>query len=304
MSSRWPSRSSRLDIARSIQLQAIPALDVTRAEAEVSRRDQDLTIARTNLQLQESLIKNALTKTLDDPVLEEMPVVPTDTLAGQDGAGHAGAHPRSDSGRRCRTRPNCRSRSIDLAQPRDQPQGRANALLPTVDLVGSYGGTGLAGWTNPAYTLGGMNRPCRPDFGGAFSNAFNGSAPDYFVGLHRQYPIRNRVAKADQYRSELEYRQAEVRLEAAEEADSHRGPQRAIRAGAERGPGAAAAKGPRSGAEAFRDHAERAAVGRGFQLSDLGSAARSGPGATRPGECHDGLSRNHRSSWTVQPEEL
>ncbi len=43
-------------------------MDVMRAEAEVSKRDQDLTVARTNLQLQESLMKNALTKSLDDPV--------------------------------------------------------------------------------------------------------------------------------------------------------------------------------------------------------------------------------------------
>ena len=40
-----------------------------KAEAEVSKRDQDLTVARTNLQLQESLMKNALTKSLDDPTL-------------------------------------------------------------------------------------------------------------------------------------------------------------------------------------------------------------------------------------------
>ena len=39
-------------------------MDVMRAEAEVSKRDQDLTVAKTNLQLQESLIKNALTKNL------------------------------------------------------------------------------------------------------------------------------------------------------------------------------------------------------------------------------------------------
>ena len=65
---------------KQLQLEAIPAMDVMRAEAEVSRRDQDLTVAKTNLQLQESLIKNALTKNLDDPVLESMPVVPTDRL--------------------------------------------------------------------------------------------------------------------------------------------------------------------------------------------------------------------------------
>jgi outer membrane protein TolC len=50
-------------------------------------------------------------------------------------------------------------------------------------------------------------------FGGAFSDAFNNSSPDYFVGVNLNIPIRNRVAKADQYRSELEYRQAELRLQ-------------------------------------------------------------------------------------------
>src|SRR5437879_13579197 len=53
-------------------------MEVLRAEAEVSKRDQELTVARTNLQLQETLMKNAVTKSLDDPVLESMPVVPTD----------------------------------------------------------------------------------------------------------------------------------------------------------------------------------------------------------------------------------
>ncbi len=33
------------------------------------------------------------------------------------------------------------------------------------------------------------------------------------MGLNLSIPIRNRVAKADQYRSELEYRQAELRME-------------------------------------------------------------------------------------------
>src|ERR1700685_988686 len=65
---------------KQLQLDSIPEMDVTRAEAEVSRRDQDLTVARTTLQLQELLIKNALTRRLDDPVLEAVPVVPTDRV--------------------------------------------------------------------------------------------------------------------------------------------------------------------------------------------------------------------------------
>ncbi len=65
---------------KQLQLESVPAMDVMRAEAEVSKRDQDLTVARTSLQLQETLMKNAITKSLDDPVLEAMPVVPTDRM--------------------------------------------------------------------------------------------------------------------------------------------------------------------------------------------------------------------------------
>ena len=65
---------------KQLQLESVPAMDVMRAEAEVSRRDQDLTVARTSLQLQETLMKNAITKSLDDPVLEAMRVIPTDRL--------------------------------------------------------------------------------------------------------------------------------------------------------------------------------------------------------------------------------
>src|SRR5262249_4950349 len=68
-----------LDNARTqLQLASSPAMDVMRAEADVSKRDQDLTVAKTNLQLQELLMKNALTRSLDDPVLESVPVIPTD----------------------------------------------------------------------------------------------------------------------------------------------------------------------------------------------------------------------------------
>jgi len=68
-----------LEIGRKqLALQAIPAMDVMKDEGEVANGEQDLTIAKSTLQFQELLIKNALTKNLDDPILEAMPVHPTD----------------------------------------------------------------------------------------------------------------------------------------------------------------------------------------------------------------------------------
>ena len=51
------------------------------------------------------------------------------------------------------------------------------------------------------------------DWHGAVNGAFNNSAPDYYVGINVNIPIRNRVAKSDQYRAELETRQAELRTQ-------------------------------------------------------------------------------------------
>lgn len=201
-----------LDIARKqLKLEAIPGLDVTRAEAEVTRRDQDLTIARTNLQLQESLIKNALTRTLDDPLLEEMPVIPTDRL--QDRKVQVDMNPIQDLIQEAlQARPELSESIIDLHNREISRKSAINALLPSVNLVASYGGTGLGGLTNPSSTgSSGITVPA--GFGSTFYNTFNGSASDYFVGASLNIPLRNRIAKADQYRSELEYRQAQVRLE-------------------------------------------------------------------------------------------
>jgi len=197
-----------LDNARKqLKLEAIPEMDVMKAEAEASKRDQDLTVARTNLQLQESLMKNALTRTLDNPTLEEMPVVPTDQMQPDTEANE----PILDLiDRALRSRPELLETDIDLANRQISRKAAGNALLPSLALVGFYGGTGLGGEPNPAAP----NPSDVPsDLLGTWRNTFNNSSPDYYVGISLNIPFRNRVAKADQYRSELEYRQAGLRKE-------------------------------------------------------------------------------------------
>ena len=194
---------------KQLKLEAIPEMDVMKAEAEASKRDQDLTVARTNLQLQESLMKNALTKTLDDPALEEMPVVPTDQVQAETEA----SEPILDLiGRALRSRPELQETDIDLVNRQISRKAARNALLPSLALVAFYGGTGLGGELNPAFQ-GDITSSVPTDLPGTWRNTFNNSSPDYFVGLNLNIPFRNRVAKADQYRSELEYRQASLRKE-------------------------------------------------------------------------------------------
>ena len=195
---------------KELQLQSVPAMDVMRAEAEVSKRDQELTIARTSLQLQETLMKNAITKSLDDPVLESMPVVPTDAQVQP--APIEVTRPIQDLiSEALHNRPELAVSDIDLLNRQISNRAARNALLPSLSLVAFYAGSGLAGPMNPVSPH--VQSTAPPDFAGALQNAFNNSSPDYSVGLNLSIPIRNRVAKADQYRAELEYRQAELRLE-------------------------------------------------------------------------------------------
>jgi outer membrane protein TolC len=199
-----------LDNARKqLQLQSIPEMDVLRAEAEVSKRDQELTVARTSLQLQETLIKNAVTKSLDDPVLEAMPVIPTDRMQAEQP--RAAQSIQDLISQALHDRPELAESDVDLVNRQISRRAARNALLPSLSLVGFYGGSGLAGPLNPLCK--GCTSSVPVDFGGALQNTFNNSSPDYYVGLNLNIPLRNRVAKADQYRSELEYRQAELRLE-------------------------------------------------------------------------------------------
>jgi outer membrane protein TolC len=199
------------NVRKQLQLESVPAIDVVRAEAEVSRRDQDLTVARTSLELQETLMKNAITKSLDDPALESMPVIPTDKMEVEV---IQSAQPIQELIAQAQHgRPELAESDIDLVNRQISRRAARNALLPSLSVIAFYGGSGLGGPLNPTYNLGQNVSNVPIDFAGALENAFNNTSPDYYVGLNLNIPIRNRVAKADQYRSELEYRQAELRLE-------------------------------------------------------------------------------------------
>jgi outer membrane protein TolC len=205
-----------LDNARKqLKLESIPEIDVMRAEAELSKRDQDLTVARTSLQLQETLMKNAVTKNLSDPLLEAMAVIPTDRM--QTEQIQQVTSPIQDLiAEALQNRPELAETDVDLVNRQISRKAARNALLPSLSLLGFYGGSGLAGPLNPL-CLQQPQQNCTSsvpvDAAGGLANTFNSTSPDYYVGLNLSIPLRNRVAKADQFRSELEYRQAELRRE-------------------------------------------------------------------------------------------
>ncbi len=196
---------------KQLELQAIPEMDVLKAEGDLSVRQQDLTVARTNLELQELYMKNTITRTLDDPVLEEMAVVPTDHIANQIETISAPVQDMITAALKNRTE--LQESTRDLENRALSRKTARNALLPTLDLYGVYAGTGAGGTMNPKYYDSTVTTTLPGDYGGVLKGALNNSAPEYRVGLSLTIPLRNRIAKADQYRTELEYRQSQVYLE-------------------------------------------------------------------------------------------
>jgi outer membrane protein TolC len=196
---------------KQLELQAIPEMDVLKAEGELAIREQDLTVARTNLELQELLMKNAITRTLDDPILEEMPVVPVDHIGSQ-------IQPNSEPVQdmiiaALKNRTELQESGLDLQNRELSRKTARNALLPSLTAYGFYAGTGTAGQLNAKYYDQTVPTILPTDYGGALKSALDNNSPEYQVGFQLNIPLRNRIAKADQYRTELEYRQSQVYLE-------------------------------------------------------------------------------------------
>ncbi len=201
------------DDRKQLELQAIPAMQVVKDEADVATREGDLTVARATLKLNELYMKNVLTKTVEDAALEDMPVIPLDRAGRPDD--NADAPVQTLIAEAEKNRPDVAMDQIAMEIARISLRTIRNELLPTFNLYGEYAGVGYGGVPNPL-CAGSGNCPAAGlarGFGGAFQNTFNYTSPEYQVGFELQITLRNRIAKADQFRSTLEFRQRELQFE-------------------------------------------------------------------------------------------
>ena len=201
------------DDQKQLKLQAIPAMQVMKDESAVASAEGDLTVSKATLKLNELLIKNALTKTIDDPTLADMPVIPLDLKGTPDP--NASEPINQLIAEAEKNRPDVSEDQISMQIAQNNLRTIKNELLPRLSLYGQFIGAGFAGEPNPACQLGtsGCSTTLPNDFAGAFENTFNYSSPEYQVGFQLNVPLRNRVAKADQFRAVLDFRQRELTYE-------------------------------------------------------------------------------------------
>src|ERR1700722_19630027 len=218
------------DTKKQVEIGSLAPIENVRAQSTVAQDQQLVTLAQTNLQLDQLLMKNALTRTLKDPRLATADVIPTSTV---DIPTQEEVTPTEDLiNDALRHRAELVETRIDLNTRDYSNKAVRSALLPSLDAFAYYAGSGLGGSQSPAnlcanqtpeqLQLGFCAGPGRvppvgsTGIGGTWDQMVNSTAPDKGVGLQLNIPIRNRAAQAVQIRSELEYRQAQMRQQQIE----------------------------------------------------------------------------------------
>jgi outer membrane protein TolC len=205
------SQKNLHDDENQLKLNAIPAMQVMKDQSDVATSEGDLTVSRATLRLNELLMKNAISK-MDDPAIDEMPVIPLDRTGPPDSNASKSMDDLISEAEK--KRPEVAIYQMSAEVQKQALKDINSELLPTLNMYGYYAGAGTAGPANPYCSLGAECATSLPTgFPGMFQNIFNYSSPEYQVGMTLSINLRNRQAKADQFRAVLAYRQSQIQSE-------------------------------------------------------------------------------------------
>ncbi len=198
------------------EIGSMAGIEVTRAAAGVSSSKEDLLIAQTNVQQQEIVLKNALTRNVTENTwLDTVHIVPLDHYE----------IPKTEEVRPVQdliqealgSRVEIAQAKINLNSQQIMTKGTKNALLPSLSAFADVNNVGLAGPLNPIY-----NGCCGlpggffvGNTGTVLSQIVDRNFPNYSAGLSFNIPIRNRVAQADYVTDQLQLRQRELQMQRA-----------------------------------------------------------------------------------------
>jgi outer membrane protein len=206
------------DNRKQLEIGTLAPLDVVNSDSAVATDKQALVAAKTNLEYQQLLMKQAIARNLNDPQLSNAPVIPTDRVA-------LDRLPEEDMSvedlvkQAYVNNPQIEQAVLNMKNNEITIKAFKNGLLPVVDAYAFYGGSGLGGAQNPDALNFNTGKPYTPGtfpsiaYSTVLSNVFNNSSPDKGVGVNMTVTLRNRTQQADQARSQMEYRQSQMRLQ-------------------------------------------------------------------------------------------
>ncbi|MBI4893837.1 MAG: TolC family protein [Acidobacteria bacterium] len=202
------------DNKKQVQIGTLAPIEIVRAEARVAQAQQDLTNSETALLQQETIIKNALSRTgVASPSVAEARIIVTDSLAQP---GNEQLDKLKDLVETALTsRPDLEQTRIGIENTKIAMSGSRSQLMPSLDVTAAFQNNSLSGSVNSlltgyppgtspadAYFIGG--------YGNALAQIMRRNFPDYSVGFNLSIPVRNRTAQADYVRDQLTLRQSEL----------------------------------------------------------------------------------------------
>ena len=210
------------DNKKQVEIGTLAPIAIVQAEAEVAARQQDLVVSETQVLQQETVIKNALSRTgVASPALAEARIVPTDRIRVPE---LERIEPIQDLiARALDNRPELGRIRIQLDNSKINLKATKNALLPQLSAYATLNNNALSGEINSLpipSTIPGVAPQLRsstavdPFFLGGYGNflrqMFARNFPDYTFGVQLSIPLRNRSAQADMVSAQLSLRQSEV----------------------------------------------------------------------------------------------
>jgi outer membrane protein TolC len=212
------STSLEKDDEKQLQIGSMAPLDVVNARSQTSSDQQALIASQSNLEYQQLLMKQAIARNLDDPRIASAPVIPTDRVTLVE-TPEEHMSPEDLVRQAEANSPAVEQAILNMKNDEITLKAAKNGLLPTLDAYAFYGAEGLGGAQSPDCVDFFTGTVCAPNqyptvgYGTAVSHLFNSSGPNKGVGFNLNIPIRNRPAQALEARSQIEYRQAQMRLQ-------------------------------------------------------------------------------------------
>jgi outer membrane protein TolC len=194
---------------------SVAAIEVTRAQAEIPARSEDVLIAETNLLQQEIVLKNALSRRgMEDPALEDAHIVTLDPIQVPEKEGLA---PLKDLVKQAlEQRPDLEQNRINIQSQLLVLTGDRSALKPSLQAFASLTNQALVGAPNPLNVgdqFGVPDAYYYGAYGSLLGQIFRHNFPNYTLGFSLTVPLRNRAAQADFATDQLQMRQQELQLE-------------------------------------------------------------------------------------------